>query len=116
LACRQWSALARPRRHLPPVKVQITGGVQETHEEDSCSVPKLILVSRLQALLHQGQLKISRCRLPQRWSGSCRISVFNIRQPEISLSTRAKGGTTIRSWRLRSPAGEAPVVVSVTLA
>jgi hypothetical protein len=26
----------------------------------SCSVPKLILVSRLQALLHQGQLKIKR--------------------------------------------------------
>lgn len=45
---------------ISPVRVQITAGVAETHDGMHCSVPKLILVSRLQALLHQGQLKIKR--------------------------------------------------------
>jgi hypothetical protein len=45
---------------ISPVRVQITAGVTETRDGMSCSVPKLLLVSRLQALLHQGQIKIKR--------------------------------------------------------
>jgi hypothetical protein len=40
--------------------VLITAGSAETREGNVCSVPKLTLVSRLQALLHQGRLKILR--------------------------------------------------------
>src|SRR5437868_9617769 len=42
----------------PPTGVLITGGTAETREGPTCSVPKLTLVSRLQALLHEGRLKI----------------------------------------------------------
>src|SRR5215471_3157145 len=43
-----------------PTGVLITGGTTETREGRTCSVPKLTLVSRLQALLHEGRLKILR--------------------------------------------------------
>jgi len=43
-----------------PLGVVITAGTAETHEGGFCSVPKLTLVSRLQALLHEGRLKIQR--------------------------------------------------------
>jgi len=38
----------------------ITAGTAETRDFAICGVPKLTLVSRLQALLHQGRLKIQR--------------------------------------------------------
>jgi len=45
---------------ISPVRVMITAGTAETRDGMSCSVPKLILISRVQALLHQGQLRIKR--------------------------------------------------------
>jgi hypothetical protein len=45
---------------LSPVGVLITGGTVETYEGVIFGVPKLSLVSRLQALLHEGRLKIHR--------------------------------------------------------
>src|SRR5262249_45245259 len=43
-----------------PVGVMITGGTAETRDGAVCWVPKLTLVSRLQALLHEGRLRIQR--------------------------------------------------------
>jgi hypothetical protein len=43
-----------------PTGVVITGGNTETCDGSICSVPKLNLVSRLQALLHEERLKIHR--------------------------------------------------------
>ena len=43
---------------ISPVGVLITAGTAEAHDGITCSVPKLVLVSRLQALLHEGRLKI----------------------------------------------------------
>src|SRR5215472_13104422 len=45
---------------ISPVGVVITSGAVETHHRMTWSVPKLTLVSRLQALLHEGRLKILR--------------------------------------------------------
>ena len=45
---------------ITPTGVVITGGNTETREGSICSVPKLNLVSRLQALLHEERLKIHR--------------------------------------------------------
>jgi hypothetical protein len=43
-----------------PIGVVITAGNTETRDRMTCSVPKLTLVSRLQALLHEERLKIQR--------------------------------------------------------
>jgi hypothetical protein len=43
-----------------PIGVVTTGGMTETRDGRICSVPKLDLVSRLQALLHEARLKILR--------------------------------------------------------
>src|SRR5215468_7630693 len=43
-----------------PTGVLITGGTTEARDGSTRSVPKLTLVSRLQALLHEGRLKILR--------------------------------------------------------
>jgi hypothetical protein len=45
---------------ISPTGVLITGGTAETRNGPACTVPKLTLVSRLQALLHEGRLKIQR--------------------------------------------------------
>lgn len=45
---------------LSPIGVLITGGTGETQDGMVHNVPKLVLVSRLQALLHEGRLKILR--------------------------------------------------------
>ena len=45
---------------ISPIGVLISGGTAETRDGRICSVPKLTLVSRLQALLHEGRLKILR--------------------------------------------------------
>jgi hypothetical protein len=45
---------------ISPLGVLITGGTVETSDGATRSVPKLTLVSRLQALLHEGRLKIQR--------------------------------------------------------
>jgi hypothetical protein len=45
---------------ISPTGILITGGTAETCDGPICSVPKLTLVSRLQALLHEGRLKILR--------------------------------------------------------
>jgi hypothetical protein len=45
-------------RGITPVGVTITGGDAVTNDGPVWRVPKLILVSRVQALLHSGQLKI----------------------------------------------------------
>jgi hypothetical protein len=44
--------------NLSPIGVLISGGTAETQEGSIYSVPKINLVSRLQALLHEGRLKI----------------------------------------------------------
>jgi hypothetical protein len=49
---------------ISPVGVLITAGTAETYDGPICSVPKLTLVSRLQALLHEGRLKIQK-ELPE---------------------------------------------------
>ena len=49
---------------ISPLGVMITAGTAETRDGAVCSVPKLTLVSRLQALLHEGRLKIQR-ELPE---------------------------------------------------
>jgi hypothetical protein len=40
---------------ISPLGVLITAGTAETYDGAICSVPKLTLVSRLQALLHEGR-------------------------------------------------------------
>src|SRR5689334_11903181 len=45
---------------ISPLGVLITGGTDETSDGATRSVPKLTLVSRLEALLHEGRLKIQR--------------------------------------------------------
>jgi hypothetical protein len=45
---------------ISPCGVFITAGMAETRDGAICGVPKLTLVSRLQALLHEGRLKILR--------------------------------------------------------
>jgi hypothetical protein len=45
---------------ISPIRVQITAGTAETRDGMRYFVPKLVLISRLQALLHQGLLKIQR--------------------------------------------------------
>jgi hypothetical protein len=45
---------------ISPLGVLITAGASETRDGPICGVPKLTLVSRLQALLHEGRLKILR--------------------------------------------------------
>jgi hypothetical protein len=45
---------------MSPTLVLITGGTSETYDGGIVGVPKLALVSRLQALLHQSRLKIHR--------------------------------------------------------
>src|SRR5436853_6859580 len=45
---------------ISPLGVLITAGASETRDGSICGVPKLTLVSRLQALLHEGRLKILR--------------------------------------------------------
>jgi hypothetical protein len=49
---------------ISPLGVLITSGIAETWDGAICSVPKLTLVSRLQALLHEGRLKIQK-ELPE---------------------------------------------------
>jgi hypothetical protein len=45
---------------ISPVGVLITGGATEARDGSICMVPKLNLISRLQALLHERRLKILR--------------------------------------------------------
>jgi hypothetical protein len=45
---------------ISPCGVLITAGTAENRDGAICSVPKLTLVSRVQALLHEGRLKILR--------------------------------------------------------
>jgi hypothetical protein len=45
---------------ISPTGLLITGGAVETRDGAIVGVPKLTLISRLQALLHQGRLKIQR--------------------------------------------------------
>ena len=49
---------------ISPLGVLITAGTTDTRDGAICGVPKLTLVSRLQALLHEGRLKIQN-QLPE---------------------------------------------------
>jgi hypothetical protein len=49
---------------ISPLGVLITAGTSDTRDGAICGVPKLTLVSRLQALLHEGRLKIQK-QLPE---------------------------------------------------
>jgi hypothetical protein len=49
---------------ISPIGVLITAGTTDTRDGSICGVPKLTLVSRLQALLHEGRLKIQN-QLPE---------------------------------------------------
>lgn len=49
------------RKGLRPIGVTITGGANnETTRGDDCVVSKLLLVSRMQAMLHSGELRIAK--------------------------------------------------------
>jgi hypothetical protein len=62
-------------RGISPVGIVITSGTAETHHRMTWSVPKLTLVSRLQALLHEGRLKILR-ELAEAESLVCELKDF----------------------------------------
>jgi hypothetical protein len=64
--CVDYTGVGRPVFDLfrysrtSPIGVLITSGVTEATIDGIAHVPKLVLVSRLQALLHEGRLKIQR--------------------------------------------------------
>ena len=69
---------------MSPIGVTITASDAVTHEGMIYQVPKLVLISRVQALLHDGRLKIQKglpdalvavltSRLPCRKAGNTRI-------------------------------------------
>jgi hypothetical protein len=62
---------------ISPLGVLITAGTTETREGAICSVPKLTLVSRLQALLHEGRLKIHK-ELPEAETLVCELQDFRV--------------------------------------
>jgi hypothetical protein len=63
--------------------VIITGGLDTSWSRNYASVPKIQLISKLQALLHMGNLKILR-DLPEArpWSASCRIFALSTPKTE----------------------------------
>jgi hypothetical protein len=66
---------------ITPTGVLITSGAAETGAGPVHGVPKLELVSRLQALLHEGRLKIHKdLAEADRWSENCTIFAANIPQ------------------------------------
>jgi hypothetical protein len=102
---------------ISPVRVQITAGTAESREGLSCSVPKLILISRVQALLHQGQLKIKRSlpeakvlvrelqdfRVEYTATGNLTFNARSGRHDDLVLALaiacwRAHGGGTSYQW------------------
>ena len=64
---------------ISPIGVLITSATSEKYDGQTLGVPKLSLVSRLQALLHEGRLKIHR-EIPDApaLSESCRTTASNI--------------------------------------
>ena len=69
---------------ISPAGVLITAGTSETWDDAIYGVPKLTLVSRLQALLHQGSLRsCASLPKPKPWSVSYRISGLNTPTPVI---------------------------------
>jgi hypothetical protein len=106
------------RHQLPAIaRVQITDGTAESREGLSCSVPKLILISRVQALLHQGQLKIKRSlpeakvlvrelqdfRVEYTATGNLTFNARSGRHDDLVLALaiacwRAHGGGTSYQW------------------
>jgi hypothetical protein len=77
---------------VSPCGVNITAGTAETREGNVCSVPKLTLVSRLQALLHQGLLKILR-QLPEAETLIRELQDFRVQFTQAgSLTFNARSG------------------------
>jgi hypothetical protein len=60
-----------------PRLVMITGGTTETRDGNVSSVPHIVLISQLQALLHQGRLRILRA-LPDAGTLARELSDFRI--------------------------------------
>lgn len=84
--------------------VVITGGREVSCNRAGWSVPKGELVSKLQALLHSGDLRIA-ASLPDATmlARDCRTSACALLRPAMPLSTRAKGRTTTLFWPWRWP-------------
>jgi hypothetical protein len=77
---------------INPTGVQITAGTAETRDGNVCHVPKLVLVSRLQALLHQGRLKILR-QLPEAETLIRELQDFRVEYTQFgNLTFNARSG------------------------
>src|SRR5882724_6119491 len=81
---------------ISPVGVLITGGAVETHGGPIYGVPKLTLVSRLQALLHEGRLKI------HKQLSEAETLVRELQDFRVEFTA---AGMTISCWRSPSPCG-----------
>ena len=68
---------------LRPVAVTITGGDAETRTPEGWRVPKLQLISRLQAMLHAGDLQIAK-NLPEAETLASELSDFRVQFNEGS--------------------------------
>jgi hypothetical protein len=98
---------------ISPVGVLITAGAAETQEGQIFGVPKLILVSRLQALLHEGRLKIHR-ELPEADTLVRELQDFRVEFTAAgNLTFNARQGRhddlvlalAIAAWRAYGPVG-----------
>jgi hypothetical protein len=96
---------------LNPLGVMITGGTEERHEGRFYYVPKLTLVSRIQALLHAGHLRILK-KLPEAKLLVRELEEFRVDySPTGQLTFNARSGqhddlvlaTAIAAWRLGKP-------------
>jgi len=85
---------------ISPLGVLITAGTAETRDGVICGVPKLTLVSRLQALLHQGRLKIHR-ELAEAETLVRELQDFRVEYTAAGHLTfnLAPANTTILFWR-----------------
>lgn len=91
----------------------ITAGTAETQEGQIFSVPKLVLVSRLQALLHEGRLKIQK-ELPEADALVRELQDFRVEFTAAgNLTFNARQGMhddlvlalAIAAWRAYGPVG-----------
>jgi hypothetical protein len=77
---------------ISPIGVLITAGTTDTRDGSICGVPKLTLVSRLQALLHEGRLKIQN-QLPEAETLVRELQDFRVEfTPAAHLTFNARSG------------------------
>jgi hypothetical protein len=71
---------------LKPVGIVITGGLEEIRDQRVHKVPKILLVSRLQAALHAGELRFAP-ELPEAQTFRQEFSEFRMRQTDSGRLT-----------------------------